>query len=283
MRFYIIIPAHNEAKFLAQTLQSLTAQTLLPKKLVIVNDNSTDGTQKIIDDFSARFPFISSVQKKSDAVHEPGSKVINAFKKGFATLDSDFDIICKFDADLLFPPNYLEVISALFQNDATVGIAGGFCYIEKNGQWVLENLTNKNHVRGALKAYRKQCFDSIGGLRTAMGWDTVDELLAQFHGWTVKTDEALHVKHLKPTGASYSRQARYKQGEAFYKLRYGFWLTLVAAAKLAHRKNSIAFFIDCLRGFVRAWQDNAPAMVSAEEGVFIRRLRWKGIKEKVLG
>jgi hypothetical protein len=38
----------------------------------------------------------------------------------------------------------------------------------------------------------------MGGLKAAMGWDTVDELLSTFYGWKVVTD-ALIVKHLKPT------------------------------------------------------------------------------------
>jgi glycosyltransferase involved in cell wall biosynthesis len=42
---YIVIPAHNEEQFIALTLDSLISQTLLPKKVVIVNDNSTDKSR----------------------------------------------------------------------------------------------------------------------------------------------------------------------------------------------------------------------------------------------
>jgi hypothetical protein len=34
-------------------------------------------------------------------------------------------------------------------------MAGGFAYIEKNGEWILENLTDKDHIRGALKRTAK--------------------------------------------------------------------------------------------------------------------------------
>src|SRR5690606_34128625 len=104
-----------------------------------------------------------------------------------------------------------------------------FAYVEKNGRWIRENLTDKNHIRGAFKAYRKVCFEQIGGLRSAMGWDTVDELLCRYYSWKVVTIEDLKVKHLKPTGALYDQKARYKQGEAFYRLHYGFVITLIAA------------------------------------------------------
>ena len=50
------------------------------------------------------------------------------------------------------------------------------------------------------------------------------------------TDATLKVKHLKPTGANYNKTARYKQGEAFYTLGYGFWITAIASAKLAMMK-----------------------------------------------
>ena len=79
-----------------------------------------------------------------------------------------------------FPQNYLEQLSTHFKENNQLGMASGFCYIEKNGEWILENLTRKDHIRGALKAYRKDCFLQIGGLKPSMGWDTVDELLAKF-------------------------------------------------------------------------------------------------------
>lgn len=280
MNFYIIIPAHNEEIHLSKTLQSLTEQTFLPKKIVVVNDTSTDGTQKIIDGFSEKYSFIESVFHNSEALHEPGSKVINAFYKGFETLDSDFDIICKFDADLIFPKNYLEKIAEQFQNNPTYGMVGGFCTIEKNGNWVVENLTNKNHIRGALKAYRKKCFQQIGGLKTSMGWDTVDELLAQYHGWKIGTDESLHVKHLKPTGENYSKNSKHKQGEAFFRMRYGLSLTFIASTKLAYKKKSFQFFIDSMAGFYKAKKSGTEFIVSEKEGKFIRDLRWKNILRK---
>lgn len=282
MNFYIVIPAHNEEAFIGSTLQSLVEQTLLPKKIVVVNDSSTDDTQNIINQFSEKHSFIKSVFHNSKEQHEPGSKVINAFYKGFETLDENFDIICKFDSDLIFPKNYLDTIATAFESNPTIGMAGGFCYIEKDGDWILENLTNEDHIRGALKAYRKDCFQQIRGLKNTMGWDTVDELLAKYHGWDVKTDTSLHVKHLKPTGQVYTKAVKHKQGEAFYKMRYGFWLTFIASAKLAAKKNSFQFFVDYMNGYQKAkkGEGNSGFIVSEEEGEFIRKLRWRNIRKK---
>ncbi|MFV8374587.1 glycosyltransferase family 2 protein [Flavobacterium sp. LB1P71] len=281
MNYYIVIPAHNEEAFIALTLESLISQTVLPKKVVVVNDNSTDKTVEIVTAFAKENPFITLVNKTSSAIHLPGSKVIQAFHKGFETLDEDYDIIVKLDADLILPNNYFETVLNIFEKDATIGMAGGFAYIEKNGDWILENLTDKDHIRGAFKAYRKACFQQIGNLKPAMGWDTVDELLSKFYGWKVVTDASLIVKHLKPTGANYNKTARYKQGEAFYTLGYGFLITSIASAKLAMMKKKPLLFLDYIKGFWKAKAAKTPLLVTAEQAKFIRKYRLKKMKEKL--
>jgi len=92
--YYIIIPAYNEEAFMALTLQSLVKQTVLPSKIVVVNDNSTDKTAEIVLAFAEKHPFITLVNKKSDAIHLPGSKVIQAFHEGEKHIDDQYDI-CK--------------------------------------------------------------------------------------------------------------------------------------------------------------------------------------------
>nr|WP_315172188.1 glycosyltransferase family 2 protein [uncultured Flavobacterium sp.] len=281
MKYYIVIPSYNEEALIGLTLQSLISQTVLPSKIVVVNDNSTDRTAEVVLEFAKNNPYINLVNKSSENIHLPGSKVIQAFEKGFETLDDNYDLIVKIDADLIFPPNYFETIIKHFQSDERIGMVGGFCYIEKNGEWILENLTDKDHIRGALKAYRKETFQQIGGLKPAMGWDTVDELLCKFYNWKVVTDESLHVKHLKPTGASYNKVARYKQGEAFYSLGYGFIITAISSLKLAMRKGKPLLFIDYIMGFWKAKSSGKPLFVTAEQAKFFRNYRWKKMKEKL--
>jgi glycosyltransferase involved in cell wall biosynthesis len=269
MKFHIIIPAHNEDHFIGKTLESLVNQTLVPKRLIVVNDNSTDKTQQIVETYAAKFNWITILNSESSDTHLPGSKIINAFNKGLEKLDENYDILCK-----------LEQIANHFKANKKLGMASGFCYIEKNEQWVLENLTNKDHIRGALKAYRKACFEKIGQLKPSMGWDTVDELLAKYHGWQILTDDTLHVKHLKPTGQSYNKASKYLQGEAMYKMRYGFWITLISALKLAYKKGSFKLFRDYMSGYFKAKSNKVDFLVSKDEGLFIRDFRWEGIRTK---
>ena len=146
MKFYIVIPAHNEEDFIALTLQSLVKQSLLPSKVVVVDDNSNDTTASIVTNLAKQYSWISLVSNNSSEAHLPGGKIINAFYKGYESLDSEYDVICKFDADVIFPENYLETLAKHYQNIPRLGMVAGHCYIEQNGSWVLENLTSKNHI-----------------------------------------------------------------------------------------------------------------------------------------
>ena len=280
MNIGIVIPAYNEAESIGTTLNSLLNQTYLPSQIIVVDDGSTDNTAEIVNHIASKYPIVQLVQRGEKGEHLPGAKVVQTFNYGLSYLKEDIEVICKFDADLIFPNNYLEVMNQEYSKNLQLGMFGGFCYIEKNGLWVLENLTNKDHLRGAVKSYRKACFEAIGGLKMAMGWDTADELLARYHGWIVQTDETLHVKHLRPTGAGYKSNARYLQGSVFYRMRYGVLLTLLAAVKLAVKKRSGKLFLDYCKGFYKAKQEKQPYLLSAKEGKWVRQYRWKGIFSK---
>ncbi|MEP2281153.1 glycosyltransferase family 2 protein [Maribacter sp.] len=282
MGYYIVIPIHNEEAFLKSTLESIIQQTLLPKHVILVNDNSTDNTESIIDQYCSKSTMFKKLNSTSSTQHMPGSKVINAFNKGLELLDDNFDFIVKLDADVILPPNYFEVISTYFKTNKNLGIAGGFIYEQNNtGEWVLNHPMDKDHVRGAIKAYSKACFKAIGELKNAMGWDTVDELLARFYGFSIHTDAKLHVKHLRPTGKAYNAKAKRLQGKAMYTMRYGFIITCIASLKMAMKNKSIRSFWNNILGYTQAIQNDTAYLVTEEEGKFIRNLRWTNIKRKI--
>ena len=283
MEYYVVIPAHNEEDYLAEMLDSLLAQTILPKKIVIVNDHSTDGTEAIIDTYTEKSTLLQKLNRSSAAEHMPGSKVIEAFNHGLTVLDNTYDVIVKLDADLLLPPTYFERIAQHFTADPSIGIAGGFIYEKTStGDWKINHPMDKDHIRGAFKAYSKACFNAIGGLKNAMGWDTIDELLAKYHGFSLLTDTSLVVKHLRPTGKSYTPKTRTLQGKAMYTMRYGFLITCIASLKMAYHQKSIGMFKQNMTGFFNAKKAGAPFLINKEEGAFIRRLRWKNIRGKIL-
>ena len=280
MKIYIVIPAHNEEDNIEETLESLVNQQLKPTQLVVVNDNSTDRTAEKVNDFIRLHPWIQLVNKKSTEEHLPGAKIIEAFYEGYHLLDEDYHIICKFDADMVFESNYLLKLSQHFKENNRLGMAAGQCYIQKDHQWVLEKLNNDDHIRGSLKAYRKACFLEIGKIARSIGWDTLDELMAQYYGWELKVDPLLKVKHLKPTGFSYSPGAAKLQGVATYRMRLGLILTLVIGLKRAWIKREVSVFFSYIIGFLKAKREAVPFIVDAKQGKFLRNYRWRGIFQR---
>ncbi|MGA0373813.1 MAG: glycosyltransferase [Flavobacteriaceae bacterium] len=280
MRIYIVIPAHNEEDNIGKTLESMVNQHLKPTQLVIVNDNSTDRTREIANDFSQQHSWIQLVNKKSSKEHLPGVKIIEAFYKGYQILDQDYDVICKFDADMVFEEDYLMKLSQHFKENKRLGMVSGQCYIQKDYQWVLENLNKDDHIRGSLKAYRKACFLEIGKIAKSIGWDTLDELMAQYYGWELKVDPSLKVKHLKPTGFKYSPGAAKLQGVATFRMRLGLILTLIIGLKRTWLKRDIRIFFNYIKGFLQAKRKKIPFIVDSKQGKFLRNYRWKGIFQR---
>ena len=291
MKFLIIIPTHNEEKNILFTLKSLQQQTFQDFLCVIVNDGSTDKTQEIVEDFiqnDVKFK-IGNLELSE---HEPGTKVVRTFNKGLKSVDlNDFDIICKFDADIIFPPNYLKKIKDVYEANPKAGMVSGLVKIKKSifenklafdfkdekHQWKFENLSSKNHVRGPIKSYRKECFQEMNGLRPVLGWDNIDVMLAKKNGWEIITIKDLWVKHLRPTAFQYKNQKAEKLGEYFYNIGLNLPLTIISSGKSSLKNRSFSEFFTTMKSFLRQKGDRK---LSSEEIQFIRKLRWSEMFHK---
>ena len=282
MKVSIIIPAYNEQGFIKKSIESIINQTTKPQKVIYVNDSSTDETRNIIKEFSEKHEWIDLIDHESNQEHEPGSKIVKAFNFGLKNLNISYDIICKFDADIIIPNNYVERLVNIFSNNNNVGIAGGNLYIFKRGKWLYEKIAAKSHVRGPIKAYRRKCFEEINGLKSSIGWDTLDVLLAQKKGWKIYTDKSLVVKHLKPTGDKYSIKSKILQGQSLYIMRFGIVLSILSLVKSSINNCTPSKLLFGSVGYLIALFKQKPFIVTKEEGYFIRKFRWSVIRKKYL-
>ena len=291
MKFLIIIPTHNEEKNILFCLESLKKQTFRDYKIVVVNDGSTDQTQNIVNEFAAAHPDFE-IKNLEKSEHQPGAKVVRTFKKGLEMVDlKDFDIICKFDADIIFPENYLKKINEIYVKNPKAGMVSGIVKVKKSvfekklafdfrdekKQWVFENISSKNHVRGPIKSYRKECFLEMNGLRPVLGWDNIDVMLAKKHGWEVITIKDLWVKHLRPTAYKYKSQKAEKLGEYFYNIGLNFPLAAISSAKSSWKNKSVSEFFITMKSFLI---QKGERNLSKEEIKYIRNLRWSQIFKK---
>jgi hypothetical protein len=209
--------------------------------------------------------------------------VIRAFNTGLKGLDlNEYDIICKFDADLIFPHDYLIQLNRAFNSNPSLGLCGGVCTVKHNSHWKTENLTNTDHVRGALKAYRKEAFLAIGGLDIQMGWDTADEFKLRFKNWEITVLDNLKVKHLKPTSSVYNSSFFKKQGQVFFALRYGLLLTIIAALKISSKQNKPFKFVNVVLSYLCSKGNHIKYLLTVEEGILLRKYRWKQIRRKLI-
>jgi len=291
MRFLIIIPTHNEEKNILFTLKSLENQFFQDFFCVVVNDGSTDKTREIVEEFiqdKTNFKLLNLAQ----SAHQPGAKVVRTFNKGLESADlKDFDIICKFDADIIFPADYLQKIQKVYEINPKAGMVSGIVKIKKavfeialafdfkdeKHQWKFENLSSKNHVRGPIKSYRKQCFLDMKGLRPVLGWDNIDVMLAKKNGWETVTIKDLWVKHLRPTAFQYKNQKAEKLGEYFYNIGLNLPLTLISSGKSSLKNRSFSEFLTTLKSFLK---QKGEKSLSEEEIKFIRRLRWNQVFQR---
>ena len=113
----IIVPTFNERKNIRQLVDEIM-RLYNDFHIVIVDDDSKDGTAEVIDELSSRY------KGKVYLIHRKG-------KRGFGSasiagmkfgLKNGYDLILTMDADLSHQPIYLkDFLSAISENDLVIG------------------------------------------------------------------------------------------------------------------------------------------------------------------
>jgi poly-beta-1,6-N-acetyl-D-glucosamine synthase len=213
--YAIVSPVRDEAEHLRRTIESIAAQTHRPARYVIVDDGSTDETPAIAAAAAAEHDWIRVVSRPARAAsgRGRGKPIVEAFNEGLAAVDVSHEIIVKLDGDLYAPPHYFDWVAQVFERVPRAGIVGGVLLMPKDGEWVADTI-GRHTVGGYAKAYRRACFDEIGGLQASMGWDGIDEYAARARGWTIHVVSELAMLHFRPRGARHDWwRARWDEGK----------------------------------------------------------------------
>jgi biofilm PGA synthesis N-glycosyltransferase PgaC len=264
VKYAIITPARDEEAFIEKTIASVASQSILPLYWVIVDDGSRDRTGEIIDAYAAKYPWIIARHRPNRGFRQAGGGVIATFNDGYAQLpDSNWDFLVKLDADLSFSDDYFERCFAEFAADPRLGIGGGGIYHEEKGRLVLEP-NPQFHVRGATKIYKKACWEALGGLVQAPGWDTIDELKANMLGWSTRTFADLRLSHYRFTGsADGAWRDCIKNGRANYITGYHPLFMLLKCARRVPKKPYVTGSAGLLWGFVSGYLRRIPRVQDA--------------------
>jgi biofilm PGA synthesis N-glycosyltransferase PgaC len=260
MRAYVVVsPVRDEEEFIEQTILGVVQQTIRPAEWIIVNDGSKDRTGEIIDRYAQKHPWIRTVHRADRGKRVPGSGVMEAFYDGYNRLQfADWDFIVKLDGDVGLPVDYFEQCFERCNQDPKLGMCGGTMYC-RNGDNLIREAHPAFHVRGPIKLYRRECWEAIGGLIKAPGWDTMDEVQANRHGWRTRTFTDIKVIHQRPTGAvqGFWRDG-VKMGRAAYVCGYHPLFMMVKCAKRTLSKPYVISSIAHGYGFVSGYFKKIP-------------------------
>ena len=187
LRYVLITPARNEAAFIEQTVQAVIGQTLQPVKWVIVNDGSTDGTGEIVQQYTAKYPWIELVHLPQREGRDFAGKV-KAFNAGYARLgEIEYDIIGNLDADITFTEDYFDFLIRKFSDNPKLGVAG--TPFQDEGYRYDYNIVSTQHVSGACQLFRRECLEDIGGYIASRvgGVDLLAVIKARMKGWVTQS------------------------------------------------------------------------------------------------
>ena len=205
MKYLIITPVRDEENTIEITIKSVLNQSILPAKWLIIDDNSTDNTPKIIEKYSLNYSFIKSLSIDDQRKRIPGKGPMSIFNYGIKTIElNQYDFIVKLDADMEFKNKYFETIFLEFTKDSKLGIASGLI-IEKN---TLKPSKKHYHeiTQGPTKVYKQKCFIEIMPNEEFKGWDFLDNIKAMKNGYKTKIINNLRAIHLKPMDQSVGYQ-----------------------------------------------------------------------------
>lgn len=273
--YVLITAARNEESYIERTIESVLAETIRPKRWIIVNDGSTDRTQAIVTEVARRHTYIKLINKELNPAQGGFSSKVYATRMGYEALKSmQFDYIGHLDADIAFAPDYYERMLDRCEADKMLGIGGGFIH-ELVGKTFKSRPSNSaRSVAGAIQLFRRQCYDDIGGLAPLPmgGEDWHAEIQARMKGWQVKAFADLKVLHLKTSGRARGvLRENFRQGLVDYSLgTHPLFELAKSFRRIKERPYLLGSFIRAC-GFLWPYCRQAPRPVSAELVTYLRK------------
>jgi glycosyltransferase involved in cell wall biosynthesis len=279
-KYVLITPARNEADYIRLTLESMAAQTLPPLKWVIVSDGSTDGTDEIVREYTAKNPWIELVRTAERKERHFAGKV-HAFNAGYELVkDLDFEIVGNLDADVSFEPDLFEFLIARMNENAQLGVAGA-PFREGNFQYDYR-YSNIENVWGGCQLFRRECYEGIGGYVPLKGGciDHVAVVSARMHGWKTRTFTEKVVMHHRKMGTAQRGwlKARFNVGVKDYSVgNHPLWELVRMFYQMKHRPFIVGGLV---LGWGYAWSmlSRRPIALSKELVKFARREQIQRLK-----
>jgi glycosyltransferase involved in cell wall biosynthesis len=221
MKISVIIPVYNEEQYISTCLQHLFDQTRPADEIIIVDNNCTDNTIKLAQEFDVRI------------IKETEQGMIPARNAGFDA--AKYEILARCDADTHVSNIWIETILESFQDEKVVGVSGPIIFYdlpEVVNQLKLHNslffdmskiYTGHNVLFGCNMAIRKSVWEEIKP-NVCLDDSAVHEDL-DLSIWAAKKGKIMFNPHMM-SGIS-SRRMKHKPFSFFVEYPHRFWKTIL--------------------------------------------------------
>lgn len=121
----IIIPVYNVKDYVVRCLDSINNQTYKDFEVIVVDDGSNDGSERIVDDYC-------SEKSRFRVFHKPNGGLMSAWKFGMEKANGDYIGFVDSD-DYIAPTMYEELVNATFEYDAEIVLCNHY-YVNEDGK-----------------------------------------------------------------------------------------------------------------------------------------------------
>jgi glycosyltransferase involved in cell wall biosynthesis len=189
LKISVIMPVYNTAQYVWEAIESVLSQTFSDFEFIIVDDGSTDGSDKIIESYAQKDPRISFYKNdKNRWIAFTRNRLFSLVNTEIvATQDSD---------DVSRNDRFEKEYNFLIQNKNCGAVSSDTEIIDENGKiiWfrsyrsdIRNVLLKKNPLANPANMLRKSIFDEIGGYREWLDiWEDYDLWLRMYaKGYTL--------------------------------------------------------------------------------------------------
>ena len=282
--YVLITAARNEEKYIKNTIKAIIAQTVLPVKWIIVSDGSTDRTDDIVLQNSARHNFIHLVRKTANINGQVDfSSKVHAIMMGYKMLAGiEYDFIGILDGDITFNSCYYEKILNKFSENSKLGIAGGIILDQYDDHCIIRSPNNSNYVSGCIQLFRRKCYEDIDGLFPIKegGEDTIAVITAQMKEWEVEAFEELKIYHHKHSKATRDKlKEAFRAGRMFYALGSHPLFEILKSIKSITAEPYLLFAMTRMCGYLIPYFKRQRRPVTKEFIQFLRKEQLSKLKQ----
>lgn len=268
MKYVLITSARNEEAYVGQTLAAVAAQTQLPERWVVIDDGSSDRTAEVVAEYAQKYPWLTLIRNPKREGRNFAAKA-NAVNSALVRLQGvDFDVLGNLDADVSFPPDYMEFLMGKFAANPKLGVAGTPFTQDGGYDSTRDSFEGENFVAGPIQLFRRQCFYEVGGYvaSPAGGVDWIAVMTAKMKGWTARSFAEKRFHHYRSMGTAEKSPvaALFSYGQKDYYLGGSPVWQLFRVSYRVAKKPYVVGGLALLAGYVWAAVKRVPRPISKE-------------------